>query len=156
RDESKKYGVVPDKGRTLYVGQRQNGKLFRGYEKGKQMKSIEYPDWVRLEVQIGNKSRVIPLDILIDSDAYFTGAYPALASVLENVEPKRIPIARVIANAQLHRYTEVAKKQYGKFINFLNLMHQDSEHVIKLMTDGFLITDIPDRLKIPLWSDSIG
>ncbi|MBF4311887.1 replication protein, partial [Vibrio anguillarum] len=49
-----------------------------------------------------------------------------------------------------------AKKQYGKFINFLNLMHQDSEHVIKLMTDGFLITDIPDRLKIPLWSDSIG
>ncbi|MBF4296449.1 replication protein, partial [Vibrio anguillarum] len=93
RDESKKYGVVPDKGRTLYVGQRQNGKLFRGYEKGKQMKSIEYPDWVRLEVQIGNKSRVIPLDILIDSDAYFTGAYPALVSVLENVEPKRIPIA---------------------------------------------------------------
>ncbi|RMZ65987.1 replication initiation factor domain-containing protein [Vibrio anguillarum] len=156
RDESKKYGVVPDKGRTLYVGQRQNGKLFRGYEKGKQMKSIEYPDWVRLEVQIGNKSRVIPLDILIDSDAYFTGAYPALASVLENVEPKRIPIARVIANAQIHRYTEIAKKQYGKFINFLNLMHQDSEHVIKLMTDGFLITDIPDRLKIPLWSDSIG
>ncbi|MBF4264942.1 replication protein, partial [Vibrio anguillarum] len=100
--------------------------------------------------------RVIPLDILIDSDAYFTGAYPALASVLENVEPKRIPIARVIANAQIHRYTEIAKKQYGKFINFLNLMHQDSEHVIKLMTDGFLITDIPDRLKIPLWSDSIG
>ncbi|NOI63431.1 replication protein [Vibrio aestuarianus] len=156
RDDSKKYGVVPDKGRTLYVGQRQNGKLFRGYEKGKQMQSVEYPDWVRLEVQIGNKSRVIPLDILIDSDAYFTGAYPALASVLDNVEPKRIPITRVILDAQLHRYTETAKKQYGKFINFLNLMHEDSEKVIKLMTEGFTCLDIPDRLKIPLWSESTG
>ncbi|RJX72802.1 replication protein [Vibrio sinensis] len=155
RDDSKKYGVVPSGGRTFYVGQRNNGKLFRGYEKGKQMKSEQYPDWVRLEVQLGNKSRVIPLDILLDSDPYFSGSYPALSAVLEDVEPKAIPISRVIANCNYERFVEHAKKQYGKLINFLNIVHEDTNKVVSILTKGFTVKDIPDRLNIPVCQEHI-
>lgn len=154
KEDQKKYGVTPSGGRTFYVGNRQNGKLFRGYEKGKQMQSEEYPNWVRLEIQLGNKSRVIPFDILIDSDPYFAGAYPALASVLDSVEPKRISISRVIAHASLDRYLETARKQYGKFINFMNLIYQDSDYVIKSLTQGLDTLDIPDRLNLPVCRDA--
>ncbi|WP_242007108.1 replication initiation factor domain-containing protein [Vibrio cincinnatiensis] len=153
-DFKKKYGVVPDKGCTFYVGQRQNGKMFRGYEKGKQLDSKEYPDWVRHEVQIGNKSRIIPLDVLINSDSYFAGAYPALASILEDVEPVSISTSKIIVNAQLDKYLDVAKKQYGKFINFLSLIYDNPEIVIKKMTSGLTIHDIPDRLNMPSWFDN--
>lgn len=152
--DTKRYGMVATGGRTLYVGNRQNGKLFRGYEKGKQLKSAEYPNWVRLEVQLGNKSRVIPLDILIDSDPYFTGAYPALASVLEDVEPKIIPISRVIANASFDRFVDHAKKQYGKFVNLLNMVYDSPNQVVEVLTRGLTDTDIPDRLNYPVSRDN--
>ncbi|AXQ65973.1 MAG: putative replication protein [Inoviridae sp.] len=155
-DVTKKYGSVPSKGRTLYVGNRENGKMFRGYEKGLQLDSEEYPDWVRHEVQIGNKSRVIPLDVLINPDSYFAGAYTVLASILSEVQPIRICISRIISNAQLDKYLKIAKTQYGKFVNFLNLIYDNPETVIKKMTSGLTINDIPDRLNIPSWSDNRG
>ncbi|WP_456295635.1 replication initiation factor domain-containing protein [Vibrio sp. AK197] len=153
KEHTKRYGAVPVGGRTFYVGNRQNGKMFRGYEKGKQLKCTEYPDWVRLEIQLGNKSRVIPLDILIDSDPYFTGAYPALASVLEDVEPKIIPISRVVANASFERFVDHAKKQYGKFVNLMNLIYDSPEQVVEMLTRGLTVSDIPDRLNIPVCRD---
>ena len=153
--ETKKYGVVPDGGRTLYVGNRQNGKLFRGYEKGKQLKSIEYPDWVRLEIQLGNKSRVIPFDILIDSDPYFVGAYPALAAVLNTVEPIIIPISRVVAHASFERFIDHAKNQYGKFLNLMNLVYDSPEKVVEVLTRGLTNFDIPDRLNFPVCRDDL-
>ncbi|WP_089138192.1 replication initiation factor domain-containing protein [Vibrio rumoiensis] len=153
REDAKKYGTKPTDGRTLYVGNRQNGKLFRGYEKGKQLKSIEYPDWVRHEVQLGNKSRVIPLDILINPDPYFAGAYPALSLLIKDIEPKRIVISRVIAHAGLDSFIGHARKQYGKLINFLQLIHDDHTHIIETLTKGLTINDIPDRLNIPVCRD---
>ncbi|GAL13885.1 RstA phage-related replication protein [Vibrio astriarenae] len=147
-DDKKKCGLVADGGATFYVGDRRNGKLFRGYEKGKQLKSQEYPNWVRLEVQFGNKSRVIPLDILIEPDSYFIGAYPAL-SHLSKAPVKTISITRVIANAKLDRYLDTARNQYGKFINFLAAIYQDNHKVVQAMTKGLSLSDIPERLNMP-------
>jgi phage replication initiation protein len=69
-------------GRTLYVGKAKNGKMLRVYEKGKQMGDLSSA-WVRFEVQFGNRDRVIPFDCLTAGDAFFAGAYPALAVMVE-------------------------------------------------------------------------
>lgn len=45
----KRYGLKPSKGCSFYVGSRINGKCARIYEKGKQMQSADFPDWVRAE-----------------------------------------------------------------------------------------------------------
>lgn len=48
-------------GKTLYIGERANGKQLRIYEKGKQLGDPESP-WVRVEVELRNKRRLIPWD----------------------------------------------------------------------------------------------
>jgi phage replication initiation protein len=68
--------IDPDgSGRTFYVGKRKNGKLIRIYEKGKQLGDPNSP-WVRWEVELHNKQRVIPWDVLINPGPYVAGAYP--------------------------------------------------------------------------------
>ncbi len=152
--DRKKYGIVPDGGRTFYVGNRKNGKLFRGYEKGKQLQSTEYPDWVRLEVEFRNTNRVLPLDILIDSDPYFTGAYPALTAALQDVEPQIIPITRIASQATYERFMKHARNQYGKFINLMKIVNEKPEKIIAQLTKGLTETDIPERLNIPITRDA--
>lgn len=68
-------------GRTLYVGNAQNGKMLRVYERGIKQGDPGSPA-VRFEVQFTNRDRVIPLRVLLSSDAYFAGAYPPLAKML--------------------------------------------------------------------------
>lgn len=73
------------KGKTLYIGERANGKLLRVYEKGRQLGDPSSP-WVRVELELRNKSRVIPWDVLITPTTYLAGGYPCLAflSVVQN------------------------------------------------------------------------
>lgn len=66
-----------NEGRTLYIGKRQNGKMFRGYEKGKQLGDLNSL-WFRIEVEFRNKDRVIPWDILTSPGRYLAGSYPCL------------------------------------------------------------------------------
>lgn len=61
-------------GRTLYVGSAKNGKMLRVYEKGRQLGDPD-SEWTRFEVQLGNRDRVIPFDVLTDRDAFFAGCY---------------------------------------------------------------------------------
>ncbi|GIA25813.1 replication initiation factor family protein [Vibrio cholerae] len=149
-DDKRKCGLVPDRGRTFYVGARDNGKVFRAYHKGAQMRSEEYPDWNRFEVQIGNRFRVIPFDVLIDPDPYFAGAYPALASLISEVEPVRIPTTKILLNVTLENAIKHAKTQYGKLINALRLIYGDSQYIVETLTKGLDENDIPDRLNHPV------
>lgn len=149
-DDRRKCGLVPDHGRTFYVGARENGKVFRAYHKGAQLKSEEYPDWNRFEVQIGNRYRVIPLDILVNPDPYFVGAYPALASLLSDVEPVRIPTVKLVFNISLDNAVKHAKTQYGKLINAMRQIFEDDTRVLEALTRGFEPTDIPDRINYPV------
>lgn len=77
-----------NKGKTLYVGQRQNGKLCRVYEKGKQQGDPRSP-WCRVEVEFRGKSREIPRDVLAHPGNYLAGAYPCLAYLTQRQDKIR-------------------------------------------------------------------
>lgn len=86
-------------GQTVYVGKRQSGKFFRGYEKGYELASknpglrvthideIPIEDFYRLEIELKAKEGPLPTDLIAQRDNYFSGAYPYLQSVLD-AEPK--------------------------------------------------------------------
>lgn len=105
------------RGRTLYVGKAANGKTLRVYEKGKQLGDLT-SDWVRYEVQLGNRDREIPLEALTERDAFFAGCYPALASMLDEA-------AQTIDTKQTEGHTTLGfllthlKRSYGKLLHTL-------------------------------------
>lgn len=65
------------KGKTLYIGDRANGKLLRIYEKGRQLGDPESP-WVRAELELRGKSRLITWDVLTTPSTFLAGSYPCL------------------------------------------------------------------------------
>jgi phage replication initiation protein len=102
-------------GRTLYVGKAANGKMLRVYEKGKQLGDLS-SEWVRFEVQFGNRDRVIPFDALTDCDKFFTGAYPALASMLE-AAAEAIPTSQTETLTNIGHLLYHLKRCYGKALH---------------------------------------
>lgn len=108
------------RGRTLYVGSAKNGKMLRVYEKGRQLGDESSP-WVRYEVQLGNRDRVIPLDVLTLAGKYFAGCYPALALMVTDVatdiatEKKSPPVSLAFL---LHH----AQRCYGKVLHQAHVM----------------------------------
>jgi phage replication initiation protein len=129
------------KGKTLYVGNRKNGKLCRIYEKGRQLGDPSSP-WVRAEVEFRNKSRVIPWDILINPDPYLAGAYPCLAFLSET----QIKIRTISEDVKISYARAVyhGNQMVGKLINVMMQFHGgDALAVVnKLRRDG-----IPRRLE---------
>jgi phage replication initiation protein len=91
----------PQDGRTIYIGQRDQGKFLRAYEKGYEMvkdvrkgglefsfvNGIPIGDIFRLELELKPKNCPLPADLIGRRDEYFSGAYPYLQKVVE-VEPE--------------------------------------------------------------------
>lgn len=129
------------KGRTLYVGKAANGKSLRCYEKGKQLGDLESP-WVRYEVQLGNRDRVIPLDVLISPDKYFAGAYPFLQELIDSA-PEKIATCRTEGETTLAFLLYHLKRSYGKVIDFAskNAKATDTD-----LVDEFRVCEMPRRL----------
>jgi phage replication initiation protein len=130
------------RGRTLYVGKAKNGKMLRVYEKGRQLGDLQ-SDWVRFEVQLGNRDRTIPLDVLTRCDRYFGGAYPALADLLEQAG-EQIATERKGGEVTLAHLVYHMKRCYGKVFDVLsnNLSAPNTELVQEVRVVG-----IPRRLK---------
>jgi phage replication initiation protein len=128
-------------GKTFYVGKRANGKMLRIYEKGKQLGGRESP-WVRVEVELRNKSRLIPWDALIRPGNYLAGAYPCLA-YLSNVQDKIKTITKAV-EISLEASVEHLHQTGGKLINLLMHVHSGDAFAVvdELKRDG-----IPQRLK---------
>lgn len=103
-------------GRTLYIGKAGNGKMLRCYEKGKELGDLE-SDWVRFEVQLGNRDRVIPLEVLTQPERYFAGAYPALQQLLEHVEGESIRTCQTEGKKTLANLLYHLKRCYGKALH---------------------------------------
>ncbi|WP_240074534.1 replication initiation factor domain-containing protein [Cupriavidus taiwanensis] len=134
------------KGRTLYVGTRKSGKMFRGYEKGKEQGDATSP-WVRLECELGNKSMLIPFDVLIDPSAYFMGAYPkAFAHLSLTVQPERMEIKRRKATIDVDASIAMVNRQVGKYIGVLVDLLGVEEAIAKLRNKH---GHWPERLKVP-------
>lgn len=133
------------KGRTLYVGTRKAGKMFRGYEKGMEQGDTNSV-WVRLEVELANKAMLIPFDVLLDPSAYFMGAYPkAFAHLSLTVAPQRIEIKRKTAEINLDASVKMVSQQVGKYIGVLADFF-GAEELVAMVRDK--MGRWPDRLKV--------
>jgi DNA relaxase NicK len=151
-------------GRTLNVGMRSSCKMARIYEKGLEIfakmpkeyqDKIEVPDlaiwgereyapdgtkaadWLRVEVEFKPADvSVLGLDMITDRDAYFAGAYPFCAMVLEVGDGKRPERLKPEAVVSLDRKTQACRNSYGSLIEtYCDLGFTDSE-IVALLRNG--------------------
>lgn len=120
----------PEHGRTLEIGRRTNGKMLRAYEKGRQLGDTTSP-WTRFEVEIRNKDRDIPLDILINPDTYFAGAYKCLEQIL-SVAATRIKTDQAEGLISIERLMEYCRIAYGKALHVTRL-HLSSDEILEVL-----------------------
>ncbi|PHR84512.1 MAG: replication protein [Colwellia sp.] len=150
KDLKKEFRFIPDKGRSLYVGSRESGKLLRVYEKGIQMGDPK-DKWVRWELELHSSQRIIPLDTMIKPSEYLAGAYPALSflneeqSVIKTIVKKMtMTVDRIIENQVIST---------RKAINMMRVLcdMSDSEIIdkfLKGLVDPFSRASLPQRLNI--------
>lgn len=156
---AKRFGMVPTKGCSFYVGSRINGKCARVYEKGKQMQSAEYPNWVRAEGELHNKDRIIPLDVLINPDPYFAGMYPQFEkwlTAMQQAEIKPVRLTTFKNKFKTSRDNAVfnMSRMAGRLVNWLaNIEGLSPEKIVNQLTAHLEETDIPARLRMPLPPD---
>lgn len=127
-------------GKTLYVGSREAGKLCRVYEKGRQLGDPD-SNWVRGEVELHAKDRVIPWDALTEPARFLAGSFPFF-SFLSLVQ-ERIRTVKRATEITIAALTRWVKSAAGKSINALIRHHEgDLGEVIRLIRrDG-----MPKRL----------
>lgn len=104
-------------GCSLYVG-RKGDKQLNVYEKGKQKGDPNSP-WVRAEVRLWAKNRVLPLSMLDSPLGAILGAYPRLRAWLPDAAPSRARSVRRMVEAdagQMHRWLKSAA---GKSIGMM-------------------------------------
>ena len=148
----KAYRFIPDKGRSLYIGSRESGKLLRVYEKGIQMGDPN-DKWVRWEVELHSKQRIIPLDAMIKPSEYLAGAYPALSFL--NEEQSVIKTIVKTASMTIDRIIENQVISTRKAINMMRVLcgFNDSKIIdtfLKGIVDPFSKASMPQRLKISI------
>lgn len=121
--------IKPDgSGRSVYVGNRKNGKLIRIYEKGKQLGDSSSP-WVRWEVELHAKDRVIPWEVLLHPGEYVAGAYPCLSWVSERVF--RINTIKEQDRISYERLKQVASTAYGALLNVMLQREGSAELIVE-------------------------
>lgn len=155
---TKRFGMIANAGCSLYIGSRINGKCGRMYEKGKQLSSVDHPDWVRAEGELHSKDRVIPLDVLINPDPYFAGLYPQFAVWLQQLSELVGPLKPVRITTFKNKYltcrdnaVEQMSRMAGRLVNYLrNVEGLNSETIIRQLTSHLTVDDIPARLNVPL------
>ncbi len=124
-------------GCSFYVGIRENGKMFRGYEKGKQLLgegvalAPELKNWFRLEVEIHSKSRRIPLDILLDPAAYFAASYPCLGFI--SCLSKPIKTIQKVAKAETKKLINHARTSYGSLVRVLRRIGKSDSEIVEMI-----------------------
>ncbi|MFQ2451088.1 replication initiation factor domain-containing protein [Aeromonas caviae] len=156
---AKRFGMVPTKGCSFYVGSRINGKCARVYEKGKQMQSAEYPNWVRAEGELHNKDRIIPLDVLVNPDPYFAGMYPQFdkwLTAIQEAEIKPVRLTTFKNKFKTSRDNAVfnMSRMAGRLVNWLaNIEGLSPEKIVNQLTAHLEESDIPARLRMPLPPD---
>nr|WP_321238447.1 replication initiation factor domain-containing protein [uncultured Tolumonas sp.] len=155
-----KLDFFPDRGCSLYVGSRESGKMCRGYEKGIQMKSEEFPRWFRVEYELRAVDRVLPPEILLNHDRFFCGCSAAAARIFSDVtDAQAEPVHILTFRAQVHAGVEHVKKfaalQAARVVVWMREVEEmgDTQIVDFLIArlDGRCEKDrIPKRLAVPV------
>jgi phage replication initiation protein len=125
-------------GCTFYVGSRESGKLFRGYDKGQQLGDPNSA-WFRVEVEYRAVHREIPLQILEQPGAYLAGAYPCLADC--DIEQRQVKTFAYSAAAEFHKAIDHARKQAGRAIHAMLCLNDGD------ITSAFAILHRPELPK---------
>ena len=115
-------------GNTFYVGRRENGKMLRIYDKGKEQGQPDSP-WVRAEVEFRAKDRHIPWDILKHPGQYLAGAYPCLAFINQIQD-----VIKTVKNALAINYEQMVtwtRRACGRAINAMLIREQGD--ILKVM-----------------------
>lgn len=144
--KKKEHGAwkTPDgTGRSVVVGNRKNGKRLSVYEKGMELGCPWHP-WVRWELSLGNKGRVIPWEVLLEPGRYVVGAYPkALGWVQE--EMSRIVTLQKQTQISYDAAVAQAKRQFGPTLNLVLQVEGSAEKAVELLRrDG-----VPRRIQHP-------
>lgn len=149
-------------GRTLQIGKRENGKLYRGYEKGKKFGDADSP-WFRSEVEFGTAGRHLPFEMLISPTEYFAGAYPYCLELVEHAKGEifdtvsRIPCTQKEAEISLNKSIEIWKRQAGRYIAAYRELFVKKDSNGNLVSDDSMILDLlqtdkkdfyPKRLRV--------
>lgn len=136
--------LLPDgRGRTFYVGRRENGKMLRVYEKGMQLGAKWHP-WVRWELELHSVDRVIPWDVLLEPGKFVAGAYPKATGWIQQ-DMSRIRTIQNTAQISYDYMTACTSMSFGKHLNVMLEIEGSAERVLqKLVRDG-----VPKRLDLP-------
>lgn len=136
--------ITPDgSGRTLYIGKRKNGKMLRIYEKGRQLGDASSP-WTRWELELHNRDRDVPLEVLLNPGPYVAGSYACLGWI--NEEACRVRTLRKTGEISYEHLTRWARVAYGAHLNVMLGVEGSPEAVLeKLVMPGK-----PRRLRLPV------
>lgn len=142
--------IEPDgRGRTFEIGKRKNGKMMRVYEKGKQL-GDPASLWTRLELELHNRDREIPWDVVLNPGGYVAGAYPCMQWVTD--ELSRIATLQKKAKIGYDCLTHYARIAYGSLINVMLQREGSPEKVVeRLIREGK-----PARLMLPVPPEHTG
>lgn len=132
--------LAPVHGRTLEVGRRENGKMLRAYEKGRQLGDRASP-WTRFEVELRNRDRELPLDLLTACDEYFVGAYRCLERLLD-AAGSRIATHQREGEISIAQLIEFARTSYGQLVHVLRGRLSAGDVLTELSRPG-----VPRRLE---------
>jgi phage replication initiation protein len=103
---------------------------------------------VRWEVEIHNKMREIPWDVVLRPGPYVVGAYPkALAWVAHSAS--RIETIRRTEQISYDHMVSCLRSQFGKFVGVMQSVEGSPEKVLQKL----LVRGVPKRLRHPLIDD---
>lgn len=126
----------PDgKGLTLYIGSRESSKFCRIYEKGKQL-GDKYSNWLRVEVELKQKTVHIDFDVLLHPAKYFLACYPCFQvfnvgniplNKLENIQRENL--------ISFEKALEITRNQFGRYLYAFRDIVKDDTKLLDMLTD---------------------
>lgn len=141
-------------GKTFYVGNRSNGKLLRIYEKGKQLGDKTSP-WVRAELELRAKDRVIPWDALTEPETYLSGSFKALSYLSE--KQSRLKTTQREATTKYETMKRWLRMAGGKALNTMLQVEQGDISAVfeQIVRDGYpsRLSDLSDYLPAAVVKD---
>jgi phage replication initiation protein len=136
------------KGRTVYIGNRKNGKMMRIYEKGKQLGNESSP-WVRWEVELKAVDREIPTSALTEYAGIFAGSYPVLKNFVEAAVTVVKTKVKKTAQISVDVAADWLKTTGGKTLNVIRALWSKTMSDTEIL-DALTREGQPKRLVFPL------
>jgi len=136
--------IVPEEptdGMTVYVGKRTQAKFVRAYDKGYQLGKQwgldlvnrvddflpgggRLADIFRVELELKLKPEEFPTDILLNTDSYFAGAYPYLATLVESDPSTFCLTPQRMAQLDVDQALAHIRKQWGPTLFTALMVHE--------------------------------